>query len=62
MADTRTRLDQPREERRGLRLQYDAEAFGRFTERIARFLGTGRYLVYQTVAIIVWLGYNVAAP
>jgi uncharacterized membrane protein len=62
MADTRTRLDQPREERRGLRLRYDAEAFGRFTERIARFLGTGRYLVYQTVAIILWLGYNVAAP
>jgi uncharacterized membrane protein len=62
MADTRTRLDQPREERRGLRLHYDAEAFGRFTERIARFLGTGRYLVYQTVAIVLWLGYNVAAP
>jgi uncharacterized membrane protein len=62
MADTRTRLDQPREERRGLRLRYDAEAFGRFTERIARFLGTGRYLVYQTVAIVLWLGYNVVAP
>ena len=27
----------------------DAEAFGRLTERIARFLGTGRYLVVQTV-------------
>jgi uncharacterized membrane protein len=62
MADTRTRLDQPREERRGLRLRYDADAFGRFTERIARFLGTGRYLVYQTVAIVLWLGYNVVAP
>ena len=62
MADARTRLDQPREERRTLRPHYDAEAFGRLTERIARFLGTGRYLVYQTVAIILWLGYNVAAP
>ena len=28
MADARTRLDQPRVERRGLRLRFDAEAFG----------------------------------
>lgn len=62
MAEGRRRLDQPRVERRGLRLQYDADAFGRLTERVARFLGTGRYLVYQTITIIVWLGWNVLAP
>jgi uncharacterized membrane protein len=62
MADPRTRLDQPREDRRGIRFQYDADAFGRLTERVARFLGTGRYLVYQSIAIIVWLAYNVLAP
>ncbi len=54
MADPRVRLDQPRDDRRGPRLRYDAEAFGRSTERIARFLGTGRYLVYQSVLILLW--------
>ena len=58
MADSRTRLDQPRVERRGPRLRYDAEAFGRSTERIARFLGTGRYLVYQSVLILIWILIN----
>jgi uncharacterized membrane protein len=58
VADRRDRLDQPRADRRGPVFRYDAEAFGRLTERVARFLGTGRYLVYQTVAIIVWVLYN----
>ncbi len=58
MADPRLRLDQPRVERRGPRFRYDAEAFGRSTERIARFLGTGRYLVYQSVFILVWILIN----
>ncbi|HEV7193471.1 MAG TPA: DUF1003 domain-containing protein [Jatrophihabitantaceae bacterium] len=58
MAEQRTRLDQPRVERRGFRPNYDAEAFGRLTERIARFLGTGRFLVIQTIAIAVWVLVN----
>jgi uncharacterized membrane protein len=58
VADRRDRLDQPRADRRGPVFRYDAEAFGRLTERVARFLGTGRYLVYQTVAIIVWVLIN----
>ncbi len=59
MAENRPRLDQPRIERRGPRLRYDAEAFGRSTEKIARFLGTGRYLVYQSVLILVWAIENI---
>lgn len=59
MADPRARLDQPRDDRRGPRFRYDAEAFGRSTERIARFLGTGRYLVYQSVLILIWAIENV---
>ena len=58
MADPRTRLDQPRVARRGFRPRVDPEAFGRGTERIARFLGTGRYLVYQTFLIFVWIVVN----
>jgi uncharacterized membrane protein len=55
----RGRLDQPRVLRRGLpRPHYDPEAFGRFSETIARFIGTARFLVIQTVIVIVWIGYN----
>ena len=40
----------------------DPEAFGRLSERIARFLGTGRFLVIQTGVIVVWMLWNVAVP
>ena len=46
---------------RGLGLHYDPEAFGRFSEGLARTLGTGRYLAAQTVVVIVWIAVNVAA-
>jgi uncharacterized membrane protein len=55
------RLDQPRQTR--LRLpRFDPEAFGRWTEGIARFLGTARFLVYMTVVILLWIGWNTLAP
>ena len=38
--------------------RYDADAFGRFAETIARFLGTGRFIVGQTVFVIGWLILN----
>jgi uncharacterized membrane protein len=58
------RLDQPLEARRTLlpRPHYDPEAFGQVSERIARFLGTARFLVYMTVFVSVWLTWNVFAP
>jgi uncharacterized membrane protein len=62
MPESRARLDQPRVERRTLRLRVDPEAFGQWTERVARFLGTGRYLTVQTVLIILWIGWNTLAP
>src|SRR4029077_3373780 len=37
---------------------YDADAFGRFSEALARFLGTGKYLVGQTVLVIAWIILN----
>lgn len=40
---------------------YDPDAFGRFSEAIARFLGTGRYLAGQTIMVVVWIAFNVAA-
>ncbi|HEX3004759.1 MAG TPA: DUF1003 domain-containing protein [Angustibacter sp.] len=58
------RLDQPRESRRTLisRPQVDPEAFARFAERFARFMGTARFLVYMTVFVAVWLAWNTFAP
>ncbi|GGV01793.1 DUF1003 domain-containing protein [Streptomyces spectabilis] len=58
----RFRLDQPRARRRKLLPDYDPEAFGRLSERIARFLGTGRFIVWMTVVIILWVVWNVSAP
>jgi len=61
MAEARVRLDQPKVERRSRPL-FDAEAFGKLTEKIARFLGTGRYLVVQSVIVVLWIIWNSAAP
>jgi uncharacterized membrane protein len=58
----RVRLDQPRAPRRSLLPRYDAEAFGRVSERIARFLGTWRFIAWMTAVIIVWVVWNVSAP
>jgi uncharacterized membrane protein len=57
----RQRLDTPRRSRRRFRPRVDIEAVGRFSESIARFLGTGRYLAIQTVLVIVWIGLNLFA-
>ncbi len=59
-----TRFDQPREVRRQLVRPpaYDPEAFGRLSERVARFIGTGRFLVYMTAVVIIWVVWNIAAP
>ncbi|MEU9051168.1 DUF1003 domain-containing protein [Streptomyces sp. NPDC048384] len=58
----RTRLDQPRPPRRRILPEWDPEAFGRLSERVARFIGTGRFLVWMTIVIIVWVLWNIAAP
>ena len=61
MAERRAvRLDQPREARR-LIPRVDSDAFGRFSEKIARFLGTGRFLAYQTAIVIIWILLNLTA-
>src|SRR5580698_4685959 len=42
----------------GMGARYDADAFGRFAEGMARFLGTGRFIVGQTVLVIGWIILN----
>lgn len=53
----RNDLTRPRERRR-VGIHYDPEAFGQFSEAIARFLGTSRYLIFQTVVVGAWVVIN----
>lgn len=57
----RGRLDTPLTSRRRFGLNYDPEAVGRVSEAIARFLGTGRYLAWQTILVAVWITLNLFA-
>jgi uncharacterized membrane protein len=41
--------------------RYDTDAFGRMSEAIARFMGTGRFLAGQTVFVIGWIALNTIA-
>lgn len=59
-SSARQRLDTPRVSR-SLTPRFDVEAVGRVSERIARFLGTGRYLAIQTIIVIVWIALNIGA-
>ena len=58
------RLDSPK----GLRTSFvprmgaPSDRFGRFTETIARRMGTPWFLFFLSVFCIAWLGYNVIAP
>jgi len=57
---SRPRLYTPRRSR-VVTPRVDAEAVGKFTESIARFFGTGTYLLLQTIVVLVWIALNVAA-
>jgi uncharacterized membrane protein len=53
-------LTRPRETRRSLGVHYDPDAFGQFSETIARTFGTARFLVIQTVIVVVWIVINIS--
>jgi uncharacterized membrane protein len=57
----RTDLTTPRQRRR-VGIHYDPDAFGSFSESIARFLGTGRFLVIQTIVVVTWVIVNIYEP
>jgi uncharacterized membrane protein len=54
-------LTTPRHRRR-LGVHYDPDAFGQFSESVARFIGTARFLVYQSVFCVVWVVWNSLGP
>jgi uncharacterized membrane protein len=58
----RARIDQPRDAP-GLAIRLpDQEAFGRLSERFARFLGTWKFIGYMSLFIAAWLLWNLVAP
>jgi uncharacterized membrane protein len=58
--EPRTRLDTPRDVRRTLvpRPSVSPDAFGRFAEKFARYMGTARFLLWMTAFVIVWIVWN----
>ena len=54
-------LTTPRQRRR-LGVHYDPDAFGQFSESVARFIGTARFLVYQSVFCVAWVLWNTFGP
>src|SRR5580693_766049 len=54
----RSDLTAPRGASPRMGARYDADAFGRLSERVARFLGTGRFLVGQSVLVLAWILLN----
>ena len=54
------RLYTPRTSRR-YSPRMDPEAVGQITESIARFFGTGRYLLIQTIIVLLWIALNISA-
>ncbi|MEV6350010.1 DUF1003 domain-containing protein [Actinoplanes sp. NPDC051851] len=58
----RDRLDQPRVPGRVQLPKFDPEAFGRWSEGIARYMGTAKFIVYMTVLIGAWFAWNTIAP
>ncbi len=53
------RLDQPRGERRLRRPRINSDAFGAWSESVARYFGTARYLAIQTMFVAIWIVVNV---
>jgi uncharacterized membrane protein len=56
------RMDQPLDRGRLRGPSYDPEQWGRLSERIARFIGSWKFIAWMTGAIVAWLLWNIFAP
>ena len=57
---THRRLDQPAAPHRW-NISFDPELFGQLSERVARFLGTGKFLFWMTLFVVIWIAANLLA-
>lgn len=57
-------LDQPREHRPSFfqRFRPNPDSFGQLTETFARWMGTPQFLLWMSIFVFVWLGWNTLAP
>ncbi|MCS4534910.1 DUF1003 domain-containing protein [Corynebacterium sp. HS2168-gen11] len=53
-------LDTPRLLGKRTFLKFDDDTVGAYAERVARFFGTGRYLMWQTVFVAIWIALNLS--
>lgn len=59
MADyNRSELDTPYLKQRRNPFKLDDDAVGAYAEKVARFFGTGSYLMWQTLFVILWIVLN----
>jgi uncharacterized membrane protein len=58
----RDRLDQPFDRGRVHLPKVNPESFGQWSENIARFMGTAQFIVWMTIVILFWFGWNTLAP
>ena len=61
-ARNEARLDSPRGLRQPARIFQSRDRFGRFTEAIARGMGTPWFLFGLSIFVILWMLYNTLAP
>ncbi len=61
-ARTEARLDSPRGLRQPARIFQSNDRFGRFTEAIARGMGTPWFLFGLSIFVVLWMLYNTIAP
>ena len=54
------RMDQPLERGMSLRPSVDSERFGRISESVARHIGSWAFIMWMTIAIILWVVLNLA--
>lgn len=63
MARNQSQLEKPLGRRSVFRLPYlSQETVGRVSERFARAMGTGAFLIAMTVFVALWLTWNTLAP
>lgn len=56
--NNRSELDTPFLKQRRTFLKLDDDTIGAYAEKIARFFGTGTYLMWQTVFVVLWVALN----
>lgn len=63
MARNQSQLERPLGRRTALRIPaINQEVVGRVSERFARAMGTGAFLIGITVVVLIWITWNTLAP